>query len=84
MALADPNLSVDKTEFGGRFQSVAVVRNRTLAAESILRGGVDWETGHAQRVKEVTMRREAGIELESATKQSSTEPASQDPRAPEP
>jgi capsid protein len=56
----------------------------TLAAESFLHDGVDWEIKHAQRVKDVTKRREARIEMEPATKQSSREPASPDPGVPEP
>jgi lambda family phage portal protein len=56
----------------------------TLAAESILHDGVDWETKHAQRVKEVTMRREAGIEEGPAKKTRTTEPAPSDPGLPEP
>jgi lambda family phage portal protein len=39
----------------------------TLAAESILHDGVDWETKHRQRVREVTARREAGLEEQGAT-----------------
>lgn len=35
----------------------------TLAAESILHDGVDWETKHKQRVREITARREAGLEI---------------------
>jgi lambda family phage portal protein len=38
----------------------------TLAAESILHDGVDWETKHAQRTKEVAMRRAAGVDQNEA------------------
>lgn len=34
----------------------------TLAAESILHDGVDWETKHRQRVREIEARRSAGME----------------------
>ena len=51
----------------------------TLAAESILHDGVDWETKHAQRAKEVTMRRAAGLEDPA---QDTTAPP--DPGLPEP
>ncbi|MEK9777385.1 MAG: phage portal protein, partial [Quisquiliibacterium sp.] len=34
----------------------------TIAAESILHDGVDWETKHAQRVREATARRSAGLD----------------------
>lgn len=37
----------------------------TLAAESILHDGVDWETKHRQRVREVSARRDAGLEVEN-------------------
>lgn len=38
----------------------------TLAAESILHDGVDWETKHKQRVREVTARRAVGLEKDGA------------------
>lgn len=34
----------------------------TLAAESLLHDGVDWETKHRQRARETAMRREAGMD----------------------
>lgn len=34
----------------------------TLAAESILHDGVDWESKHAQRMREVTARRDGGLD----------------------
>ena len=38
----------------------------TLQAESILHDGVDWETKHAQAVKEAAARREAGLAVPGA------------------
>lgn len=37
----------------------------TLAAESLLHDGGDWETKHRQRVREIEARRAAGLEMDS-------------------
>ncbi len=39
----------------------------TLSAEAILHDGVDWETKHKQRVREVEARRAAGLEADVAS-----------------
>lgn len=38
----------------------------TLAAESVLHDGIEWEAKHAQRVKEQQLRRAAGLDADSA------------------
>ena len=54
----------------------------TLQAESILHDGVDWETKHAQTVKEATARRAAGLAVQGAEPPAPPPPAA--PQEPEP
>lgn len=46
----------------------------TLEAESVLHDGVGWEGKHAQRAKEVRMRRAAGLDIEPTSERITTEP----------
>lgn len=52
----DPMKEADAAE-----KNIEIGRS-TLAAESLLYDGVDWKTKHAQRMREVKARREAGLE----------------------
>lgn len=46
----------------------------TIAAESILHDGVDWETKHRQRVRETKARRQDGIESKTEKTQAAADP----------
>jgi len=51
----------------------------TVAAESILHDGVDWETKHRQRAREVEARRVAGLDVDPVAERIRTEPIEKEP-----